>query len=141
MLIEDTIKNSLRGLTDGGVFHVDSVIYDKENFGNVVVVLRSNKRVDIRLVKDRGSFWCEIGQNGQWYFVEDIFTLMEIEDIRKSSEFGEYIEETASLLRINTDQIIQAFNADNLKDTRSRVKAIANQRVMKMFEDGVKPSN
>lgn len=135
MSVEDLVKNALNTLTNTGNFGVDRVYYDEKNFGNIIAVLTSsNKQVDIRFIKDRGEFWCEVGQAGQWYFIEDVCTFIGISVVNKSNDFIDYIAEIANIIKANMNQILQAFDTKNLKDTQIKIKALATKRAMGMFK-------
>lgn len=134
MNVEDMVKNALNVLTSGGVFHIDRIDYDEKNFGNIYVVLSSNNQVDIRFIKDRGVFWCEVGQAGEWYFIEDAFTFIGVTVVNKSNDLIDFIAEMATLIKRNMPQIFQAFNAKNSKDTQIKIKALATKRAMGMFK-------
>lgn len=134
MNVEDMVKNALNVLTSGGVFHIDRIDYDEKNFGNIYVVLSSNNQVDIRFIKDRGVFWCEVGQAGEWYFIEDVFTFIGVTVVNKSNDLIDFIAEMATLIKRNMPQIFQAFNAKNSKDTQIKIKALATKRAMGMFK-------
>ncbi len=134
MNFEDMVKNALNVLTSGGVFHIDRIDYDEKNFGNIYVVLSSNNQVDIRFIKDRGVFWCEVGQAGEWYFIEDVFTFIGVTVVNKSNDLIDFIAEMATLIKRNMPQIFQAFNTKNSKDTQIKIKALATKRAMGMFK-------
>ncbi len=134
MNVEDMVKNALNVLTSGGIFHIDRIDYDEMNFGNIYVVLSSNNQVDIRFIKDRGIFWCEVGQAGEWYFIEDVFTFIGVTVVNKSNDLIDFIAEMATLIKRNMPQIFQAFNTKNSKDTQIKIKALATKRAMGMFK-------
>ncbi|MCL4423993.1 MAG: hypothetical protein M1299_04345 [Firmicutes bacterium] len=134
MNVEDMVKNALNVLTSGGIFHIDRIDYDEKNFGNIYVVLSSNNQVDIRFIKDRGAFWCEVGQAGEWYFIEDVFTFIGVTVVNKSNDLIDFIAEMATLIKRNMPQIFQAFNTKNSKDTQIKIKALATKRAMGMFK-------
>jgi hypothetical protein len=134
MNIEDMIRNALKVLTSDGTFQIDRINYDEKNFGNVFAILNSNNQVDIRFIKDRGDFWCEVGQGGEWYFIEDVFSLIGVAVANKSSDFIDFTAEMSALIRKNVTQIFQAFNSKNSKDTQSKIKALAIKRAMGMFK-------
>lgn len=131
---ETMVRNTLNVLVEDGAFQIDQIEYDKRNFGNVCVVLSSNEQVRIRLIKDRGTFWCELGQVGEWYYIEDVFTLIGDAFVNESDDFIDFIEETAALIKMNMPQISQLFNAKNLKDTQIKIKELATKRAMGMFK-------
>ncbi len=134
MNVEDMIKNALNLLINDGTFYIDRIDYDEKNFGNIYVVLRSNNQVDIRFIRDRGVFWCELGQAGEWYFIEDVFTFIGATVVNKSNDLIDFIAEMATLIKRNMPQIFQAFNTKNSKDTQIKIKALATKRAMGMFK-------
>ncbi len=133
MNVEEMIRNSLNILTSDGTFHIDRIGYEERNFGNAFVVLNSKNQVDIRFIKDKGDFWCEIGQTGEWYFIEDVFAFIGVTFVNSSTDFISFTAETATLIKKNIPQIFQAFNTNNSKDTHSKVKALATKRAFGMF--------
>ncbi|MGB7606758.1 MAG: hypothetical protein WBL93_14905 [Lutisporaceae bacterium] len=134
MNVEDMILNSLKVLTSDGTFRVNRIEYNEKNFGNVFAILNSNNQVDIRFVKDRGDFWCELSQAGEWYFIEDVFALIGVAVVNKSGDFIDFTAEMSALIKMNITQIFQAFNVNNSKDTQSKVKVLATKRVMGMLK-------
>jgi len=134
MKVEDMIINALKVLTSDGTFRVDRIEYNEKNFGNVFAVLNSNNQVDIRFVKDRGDFWCEVGQAGEWYFIEDVFAFIGVTVANKSGDFIDFTAEMSAFIKKNITQIFQAFNANNSKETQSKIKTLAIKRAMGMFK-------
>lgn len=134
MNLNDEFIEAVEALTIDGTFHIDRIEYDEKNFGNVLAVLNSKNQVDIRFIKDRGDFWCEVGQTGEWYFIEDVFTLIGIAFVRKSSDFIDFTTEISALIEKAKPHIFNAFNAKNSKDTQSKIKALATKRAMGMFK-------
>ena len=134
MNVEDMVKNALNALTNDGTFYINQIDYDEKNFGNIYVVLSSNNQVDIRFIKDRGVFWCEVGQAGEWYFIEDVFTFVGVSVANKSNDLTDFIAEMATLIKSNISKIFQAFNAKNSKDTQIKIKSLATKRAMGMFK-------
>lgn len=128
------IRNGLSILSSDGTFQIDRLDYDEKNFGNIYAVLSSNNQVHIRFIKDKGVFWCEVGHAGEWYFIEDVFSLIGVAVVNKSNDFIDYIAEIASLIKKNMTQVFQAFNTNNAKDTQIKIKAIATKRTMGMFK-------
>ena len=128
------VKNALNAFTNDGTFYINQIDYDEKNFGNIYVVLSSNNQVDIRFIKDRGVFWCEVGQAGEWYFIEDVFTFVGVSVANKSNDLTDFIAEMATLIKSNISKIFQAFNAKNSKDTQIKIKSLATKRAMGMFK-------
>lgn len=134
MNVEAMVKKSLDALTSGGIFHINRIDYDEKNFGNINALLSSNNQVDIRFIKDRGVFWCEVGQAGQWYFIEDVCAFIGVTVLKESNDFINYITEMSDLIRLNIAQIFDVFNTENSKDTQRKIKALATKRAMGMFK-------
>ena len=134
MIIDDMIRNALNVLTSDGTFQINRIDYDEKNFGNVYAVLSSNNQVHIRFIRDRGVYWCEVGYAGEWYFIEDVFTLIDVTFVNKYSDLIDYIAGMASLIKQNIPQIFQMFNTKNAKDTQIKIKALAIKRAMGMFQ-------
>lgn len=109
MDVEDMIKEALNILTDGGDFYISQIIYDKKNFGNIYVVLCSNQ-VDIRFIKDRDVYWCEVGQTGEWYFIEDIFAMIGVA-IDESNDFIDFMAKIAATIKKYAPKIFKSFAA------------------------------
>jgi len=133
MRTEDMLTNALDILLRDSVFRISGIDYNEKDFGNTYVVLSSNYQVDIRFIKERGVFWCEIGKAGVWFFLEDIFTLLGITDLDSSTEFVEFIEKMAKLLRSNLSQIIKLFDESSFLTTKITIKEIATKRAKEMF--------
>lgn len=128
------VINALNVLTNDGTFYISRINYDEKNFGNIYVVLSSNNQVEIRFIKDRGVFWCEVGQAGEWYFIEDVFTFIGVAVVNKSNDLIDFIAEMATLIKRNIPKIFQAFNTKNSKDTHIKIQALATKRAMGMFK-------
>jgi len=131
---DDAIKNAFNELISDGTFFVEQIDYNNINFGNSLVILRSNYQVNIRFISDRGTFWCEVGQMNEWYFIEDVFAVIEKSLEIKSTDFIDYITEISVLIKKNLPQIFLMFNSDNVVETKIKIKEIARKRVMEMFK-------
>ncbi len=134
MSIDDKIRNALDVLINDGTFQIERIDYDGKNFGNIYVVLSSNKQIYIRFISDRGVFWCEIGYAGEWYFAEDVFTLIGVASVSKSIDIINYIQEMAALIKANILPVFQAFSKKYVKDTQIKIKTLATRRAMGMFK-------
>jgi hypothetical protein len=134
MNINDKIRNALDVLISDGTFKIERIDYNENNFGNIYVVLSSNKRTYIRFINDRGEFWCEIGHAGEWYFAEDVFTLIGAESVNKNTDIINYIQEMAALIKVNLHSVFQAFSEKYVKDTQIKIKTLATRRAMGMFK-------
>ena len=133
MNFEDMVKDALYTLTNDGTFHIDLISYDEKHFGNVLIVLSSNNRVDIRFINDRGIFSCDVGQAGEWFFIEDLFAVIGVTFAVNSDDLIDFIARMAYFIKSIIPQIFQAFNTENYNDTLIKIKAIENKRVMDMF--------
>jgi hypothetical protein len=134
MNIDDMIRNALDMLISDGTFQIERIDYDEKNFGNIYVVLSSSKRIYIRFINDRGEFWCEIGHAGEWYFAEDVFTLIGVESVSKNTDIINYVQEMAVLIKANIPSVFQAFSEKYVKDTQIKIKTLATRRAMGMFK-------
>lgn len=134
MRIDDMIMNALDVLINDGTFQIDRIYYDEKDFGNICVVLSSNKQINIRFINDRGEFWCEIGYAGEWYFAEDVFTLIGVVSVSKNPDMINYIQEVAALIKKNMPAIFQVFNEKYVKDTQIKIKTLATKRATEMFK-------
>jgi len=133
MNVQNIIRDDLKELTKSGTFWIDRIDYDEKNFGNVVATLRSNSQVNVRLIKDKGNFWCELGQSEQWYFIEDVCALIGVASAINSSDFTDYTKKTAEVINSNITLIFEAFSAKNSKATQVNIKKIAAKRALGMF--------
>ena len=134
MNVEETIRNAFNILISEGNFIIDRIVYDEKSFGNICVNLSSAKKVNIRFIKDRGVFWCEVGQEGEWFFIEDVFTFMGVDVVIKSDDMIGFIEEMSTLIKNNTPRLFEAFNAQNSENTQFKIKALAKKRALGMFK-------
>lgn len=135
MLVEDAVRKALNELTYDGIFQIEQIIYDEKCFGNVLAVLKSSMQVDIRFIRDRGSFWCEIGQAGKWYFIEDVFSILGINDFIQNKEFFDMIADTSKIIKANSKKIFFAFDARNSQNTQTKIKTFAKNRAMGIFKE------
>lgn len=131
---DNAIRNALNELINEGTFCVEQIDYNIINFGNIVVVLRSDYQVNIRFISDRGTFWCELGKMNEWYFIEDVFAVIEESLEIQSTDFIDFITEISVLIKKNLPQIFLMFNSDNVLETRIKINEIARKRVMGMFK-------
>lgn len=134
MNIGDMLEKAFVTLTNDGTFHIDRIDYDEENFGNICVVLSSNNQVDIRFINDRGVYWCEVGQAGEWYFIDDVFALTGITFVNESDDMFNFMTRMAILIRRNIPEISRAFNPKNSEDTKTKIKTLAKKRAMGMLK-------
>lgn len=134
MNVEGMIENALDALTEDGIFCITQLYYDEENFGNVYVEVSSNNKVLARFIKDRGTYWCEIGYAGEWYLIEDIFTLLGVPSNIKSNDFINFISEIAVSLSGYVPQIFRAFSPKRRADTKTKIGKLAGRRSIDSFK-------
>ena len=127
------MENALTILIQEGTFWIVRIEYDQRNFGNICVMLRSKNQVDIRFVKDRSDFWCELGHLGEWYFVEDVFALIGVVCSIRSNDLYEFMEKVAFAIKYNATRIFDAFATDNFPSTQTKIKEMATKRAMNIF--------
>jgi len=133
MITTEKIKRALNELTNNGEFYVNKIKLDKKNFGDICVILHSKGEIDIRFIKDKGEYWCEIGKNGEWFFIEDVLLAIGIKDIRENNGFLDMLDQSSMLIIKNREEIFCKFNPRYYENTRSEIKAIAIKRKMDMF--------
>lgn len=133
MNIEDTIRNTLNSQISDGTFRIERIDYDEKNFGNICVLLSSNRQINLRFIKDKGVYWCEVGQDGEWFYLEDVLTLIGESFSNSSEEFMEFIADIITLIKKNMSQISQPFDENNFLETKIKIKEIATNRAMQMF--------
>lgn len=128
------ILDALKVLTSDDAFHIERVDYDEKNFGNIYIVLSSDKQVRIRFINDKGVFWFEIGHAEEWYFAEDVFTLIGAVPVSKNNDIKNYILEMSVLIKNNMPFILEVFNANHVNNTQIKIKTLATKRAMGMFK-------
>lgn len=129
MLIQNIVK-----LIDEGKFSLKKYDYDEKDFGNFCMEFTSSKQVDIRFIRDRGTFWCEVGRDGEWYFIEDVFRLIGTDFIAEKSEVNEFLSYMSVILIKNITEVMNLFDAQNIADTHVKIKKIATERALGMFK-------
>jgi len=133
MITEDMLTYALDTLIRDSDFCISGTDYNEKNFGNTYILLSSVYQVDLRFIRERGVFWCEIGKEGEWFFLEDIFTLLGITELDKSTEFIIFIEKMAKLLRGNLNQLRKLFDESSFFTTKIMINEIATKRAKEMF--------
>lgn len=131
---KESLINNIAELTGEGLFSIKKFDFDEKNFGNFCIDLTSSKQVSIRFIRDRGTFWCEVGRDGEWYFIEDVFCLIGTDFVAEKSEVYEYLRYMSGLLLKNISQIMNVLDAKNFDDTHVNIKKIATERVSRMFK-------
>jgi len=124
------VEKALAVLLKDGNFCVDKIDYDQRNFGNVYVLVRSNNQVNIRFVKDRDTFWCEIGKSGEWYFIEDVFALIGADYDIGGNDLYEFMSKVAIAVKDNTNKIFNMFASSS---SQIKIKELATKRAINMF--------
>jgi hypothetical protein len=129
MDIKETIQNAVTELTNDGEFFIDSIDYNEEAFGNMCVILKSNKQINIRFVRDRGTLFCSLGYADKWYFIEDVFFVIGEMFLNDRTEFTDYIAKTSSLIKSNIVQIFCAFSDKHIESTLKTFEMLSSKRV------------
>ena len=136
MVDESTIKNALVRVMEYGHFSIKQIKFDEINFGNICIELVSSNHVELRFIRDKGTFWCELGKNGEWYFIEDVFTLIGIDTpVKKDDEIVEFLMYMSNLIANSITCIFSAFDEKKLNETKIRIKTIATERAICNFKD------
>jgi len=133
MDFEKEIRDAVAEVTGDGLFEITHIIYDEKNFGNVLVQLKSNAKINVRFIKDRGDVWCEIGLAEEWFIVEDVLTVIGVQIDSKGKELVEVIAKTTHVIKENFVQIRGAFDKEHLSETTSTLKELATKRMMSLF--------
>jgi hypothetical protein len=133
--ITGTIQSALAELTVDSDFNIDRIDYAEKSFGNMYILLKSSKQVNIRFVKDRGTLFCSIGYANKWYFIEDVFYAIGRTFLNKNTEFTDYIATASSLIKSNIVQIFHAFNDEKLDTTLKKIEISSMKRVAERFEN------
>lgn len=134
MDLVELITNSVSILTNDNDFYISELIIDENNFGNIVVILKSNYGICVRFIKDRGDCWSEIGFLNEWYFLEDVCCAIGINIVPSSTDLEKMITDLSHLIKKNMLLIIKSFDAKNHKKTQAKIKEIARKRAMNMFD-------
>lgn len=129
MLVQNIVE-----LTDKGKFSLKKYDFDEKYFGNFCIELTSTNQVNIRFIRDRGTFWCEVGRDGEWYFIEDVFRLIGTDYVADKSEVNEFLSYMLVMLIKNINEVMNLFDIQNIADTHVRIKKIATERALGMFK-------
>ena len=130
---KEALINDISDLTNEGLFLIKEFNFDEKNFGNFCIELSSDKQVNIRFIRDRGSVWCEAGRDGEWYFIEDVLKLIGTDFVVEKSGVNEFLKYMSGLLIKNVSKVMIVFDAKNIEDTRVKIKRIASERALGMF--------
>jgi hypothetical protein len=131
LMTDQDVHDFFEKLTRDTEFQTAQIICDNKKFGNILVLLKSSLNIDIRFIKDRGDFWCEIGQDRDWFFVEDVFLATGISDRFEQSDFFTMATSIMEIIESNKIMISSAFNITNIKGTYEKIKKIAKERFLK----------
>lgn len=129
MLVQNIVE-----LTDKGKFLLKNYDFDEKHFGNFCIELTSSNQVNIRFIRDRGTFWCEVGRDGEWYFIEDVFRLIGTDYVAEKSEVNEFLSYMSVMIIKNITEVMNLFDVQNIADTHVRIKKIATERALGMFK-------
>lgn len=131
---KESLINNIVELTDEGIFSIEKFDFDEKHFGNFCIELTSSKQVNIRFIRDRGTVWCEAGRAGEWYFIEDVFTLIGTDFVVEKSEVNEFLRYMSGLLIKYNSEVMNVLDAKNIDDTHVKIKKIATERALGMFK-------
>lgn len=124
-------NNLLNILTFDESFIIDEIKMDEKCFGNVLLLLHSDD-FKIKFVSEKNNFWCEIGKN-DLYFIEDVFSLLNIKSQFTNVIFEEYISNIAIVIREKYQELVDLFLPENFSDSEKKLKEIGVLRAKKMF--------
>lgn len=130
---ESLIENIVE-LTDKGSFSLQKFDFDEKNFGNFCIVFTSSKKVNVRFIRDRGTFWCEVGRDGEWYFIEDIFRLIGKDFAIEKNEVNDFLSYTSGMIIENITEVMNVFDSQTKTDIHVKIKKIATERALGMFK-------
>ena len=127
------VKHALSELTNDGIFKIIQIIYDDKNFGNVIVEIGLCENLSIRFIKDRGDINCELKKFDEWFWIDDVFEVLGVPSKQSKNNIIDAIINILAQIKRNLPSIVKAFNEDNIKDTKSKIKTVATKRVMGTF--------
>ena len=133
MDFDNEVKDALIELIKDGTFIIEQIVYDEKNFGNVIVEISSYKNLNIRFVKDRGDIWCELEKFNEWFWIDDIFAVLGVQTKQIEKDVIGAISNIAAQIKENLPSIFKAFDEENIKDTKKKIKNVATNRVMGLF--------
>ena len=133
MDFDNEVKNALAELTNDGTFKIKQLVYDDKNFGNVIVEISSYNNLNIRFVKDRGDISCELGKFDEWFWIDDVFSVLGVQTKQIEKDIIDFISNISVQIKQNLPGIFKAFDEYNIKNTKSKIKDIAIKRVMGQF--------
>lgn len=134
MNIQEQIYTALKDLTVDGLFQIVQFKYDEDNFGNILIELKSTINVGIRFIKDRGISWCELRLDKEWYLFEDVSAYFKIEKMNNNGSLIDVITQSSAVLRKNLAKIVEACDSEFIKDIQSRIRDIGMKRAMDIFK-------
>lgn len=131
---KSVVVKALDVLLHNDVFHLEQISYDKQGFGNICVTLNSKELINIRFIKDRGQFYCEIGYEGEWYLLEDVFAIIgETFEVNKD-EFYDFVANVSFLIESNLSHILKIFSPLNVEKTQLKLKEIEITRTRRLYD-------
>ena len=133
MNFENTIVKALDAILNEEKFCIEQIIYDEQNFGNIYIVLSSKDMINIRFVRDRGTFKCDMGHAGEWYSMEDIFEVIGITFSNDQREFLDYVAGSVFLIESHLALILNMFSPSNVKKTILKLEEIEITRANRLF--------
>ena len=130
---ENSIAKALDVILSEGKFSLERIIYDEQNFGNIYIVLSSKDMINIRFVRDRGTFKCDMGHAGEWYSMEDVFEVIGITFSNDQNEFLDYVAGTVFLIESHLALILNMFSPSNVKKTILKLEEMGITRANRLF--------
>jgi hypothetical protein len=97
-------------LTKDETFQILKIKYDKEDCGNIFVLIKSSNDINIKFVRNRGNFLCKVGCDDKWHFQEDLSSIIKSKEIIDCTTFIDYINETSSAIKNNFASIVDFFD-------------------------------
>jgi hypothetical protein len=125
-----TFAEATSVLTNNHRFCLIEAKIDARHFGNIVVKLTSNseEHIVIRFVKDRGTFGCDIGQEGAMHFIEDVCSFLGLEYFPAIGDFEHSVRIVSEFINVNLEKILIAFSNRNAQNTHEAINYVASRR-------------
>ena len=133
MDFDSQVKSALTELINDGTFEIKKIVYDDKNFGNSIVEICSYKNLNIRFVKDKGDVSCEIGKFGEWYWIDDVFSIIGVKARQIEKDMIDAISNTSAQIKPNLPSVFKVFDEKNISVTKKKLKSVATKRVMGLF--------
>lgn len=138
MDFEKEIIDALEELTRNGIFEIENMVFDEKNFGNMMVLLKSNANFYIRFIRDRGDVWCELGsseQTREWFGINDIMSIIGLQVEVHGKDLVKVINKTTNIMNQNFPKIDEAFSEEHFPETRNNLKVLATKRMMRLINN------